>query len=294
MRIDRNKLILIVVAAVLTIALIALVVVALGDLKDRNNDVPDFTTVPTLQTQEGKDVEVPTPYGTLVFPSKWSKYVRISRTEDPELEIHFEAAFPSGKTQKLFDICFAGAQAPAVGQVVTADGVAVGVHVTHHLLKPDGSWSVNEIDAASEMLESLDDVLAGLNMVPVGTPVPVVDGETMSMETPYCKLYLPKRWLEEIRVSLDESKGYYQLIFEAVIGNHDPEQVFIISFGGDASVGSPIGLVKTENDVPILIRMHTPTPDTSEWGSVDRATWVALQESCIEELLKEIPGKDLV
>ena len=278
MRMNKNKLILIAVAAVLVIALTVLLVIALGDLKDRQNDVPQPTTVPSVQAQEGKDLDVNTPYGKMVFPGKWANYLKIQRTENPELKISFSADFPSGKNQPLFDIRFAEVQKPAVGQVVTAEGVAVGVHVTVHTFSPDGSWSVDEIDATNEMLESLNDVLAGLNMVPVGTPIPEIVGEEMSVDTPYCKLYLPKRWLEEIRVFVDESKGYYEVMFSAVIGDHDPVQVFSISFGADASYGQEAGVVKTENDVPVVIRMRSFSPDMEGWNSVDQLTLETLLE----------------
>jgi hypothetical protein len=285
---NKNKLILIAVAAVLVIALTVLLVIALGDLKDRQNDVPQPTTVPSVQAQEGKDLDVNTPYGKMVFPGKWANYLKIQRTENPELKISFSADFPSGKNQPLFDIRFAEAQKPAVGQVVTAEGVAVGVHVTVHTFSPDGSWSVDEIDATNEMLESLNDVLAGLNMVPVGTPIPEIVGEEMSVDTPYCKLYLPKRWLEELRITTDEAKGYYEVIFSAKIGAHDSVEVFAISFGADESYGPQAGLVKTENDIPIVIRLRSFDLDTKDWGSVDRSTLLALQED-VNVLLAKLP-----
>lgn len=294
MRIDKRKLILIIAAVALAIVLAVLVIIALGDLKNRKKDVPLETTAPTIQAQEGEDKIVETPYGKMKFPGKWVQYLTVERSEKPDLTIRFTAKLPSGKVQNLFDVRFGEAVDPAVGQVVSPEGVAIGVHVTVHPFNPDGSWAVDEIDATNEMLESLNEVLSGLNMVPVGTPIPEINGEEMSIDTPYCKLYLPKRWLEEIRVSVDESKGYYEVVFNAVIGEHDPVQVFAISFGGDDSAGTSIGLVKTENDVPVLIRLRTPMPDTTEWGSVDRDTLVSLQETCVEELLKEIPGKDLV
>ena len=288
MRIDKSRLILIAVAAVLVIVLTVLVIIALGELKDRKQDVLQNTTAPTVQAQEGADVEVETPYGKMVFPGKWAAYLKVQRTEEPELEIRFAANFPSGNNQPLFDVRFAEAQDPAVGQVVTAEGVAVGVHVNVHLSTFDGSWSVSEMDVVNEMQECLNDVLAGLNMVPVGTPIPEINGEEMFYDTPYCKLYLPKRWLEEVSVALNETKDYYEIIFSAKIGDHDPVQVFAISFGADESHGPQVGLVKTENDVPVLIRLSSFDLDTEGWGSVDRSTLLTLQED-VNVLLAKLP-----
>ena len=286
MRFDKNRLILIAVAAVLVIVLAALVIIALGDLNDRKNELPQPTNAPTVQPQEGQDVPVKTPYGTMVFPGKWSAYLHIDRVEQPELKICFTANLPSGKVQNLFDIRFGEALDPAVGQVVTSEGVSVGVHVTIHPFDPDGSWSVNEIDAATEMIESLNDVLEGLHMVPLGTPIPEISGDEMAIDTPYCKLYLPKRWVEELRIAVDESDGY-EVVFSAVIGQHDPVRIFAVNFGGSESRGHAVHTLKTENDVPFVVRARIFDLDTQGWATVDRSTLLAMQED-LNHLLEKL------
>lgn len=289
MRIDKNRLILIAVAAVLVIALTVLLIIALGDLKDRKNDGPQQNTAPTVQAQDGEDIITVTPYGNLVFPGKWAHYVTVSRKENPDLTVSYTANLPSGKVQKLFDIRFGEAMAPAVGQVVSSEGLAVGVHVTVHPFNPDGSWAVNEIDAVNEMLESLTKLLDGLNMIALGTPIPEIDGEAMSFNTPYCKLYLPKRWLEEIRVSVDESDGY-EMVFSAVIGTHEPVKVFAVNFGGSEERGQVVCTLNTENDVVFAVRARIFDLETEGWGSVDRSTLVTVQEDLnflLEKLMQE-------
>ena len=289
MRIDKNRLILIAVAAVLVIALTVLLIIALGDLKDRKNDGPQQNTAPTVQAQDGEDIITVTPYGNFVFPGKWAHYVTVSRKENPDLTVSYTANLPSGKVQKLFDIRFGEAMAPAVGQVVSSEGLAVGVHVTVHPFNPDGSWAVNEIDAINEMLESLTKLLDGLNMIALGTPIPEIDGEAMSFNTPYCKLYLPKRWLEEIRVSVDESDGY-EMVFSAVIGTHEPVKVFAVNFGGSEERGQVVCTLNTENDVVFAVRARIFDLETEGWGSVDRSTLVTVQEDLnflLEKLMQE-------
>jgi hypothetical protein len=289
MRIDKNRLILIAVAAVLVIALTVLLIIALGDLKDRKNDGPQQNTAPTVQAQDGEDIITATPYGNLVFPGKWAHYVTVNRKENPDLTVSYTANLPSGKVQKLFDIRFGEAMAPAVGQVVSSEGLAVGVHVTVHPFNPDGSWAVNEIDAVNEMLESLTKLLDGLNMIALGTPIPEIDGEAMSFNTPYCKLYLPKRWLEEIRVSVDESDGY-EMVFSAVIGEHEPVKVFAVNFGGSEERGQVVCTLNTENDVIFAVRARIFDLEAEGWGSVDRSTLVTVQEDLnflLEKLMQE-------
>lgn len=288
MRFDRNRFIFISLAAVLVIVLAVLVVIALGDLKDRQNDSPLETTAPTVQPQEeeAEPVITETPYGNLSIPGKWAEYLLVERSENPDLTISYTAKFPSGKVQKLFDIRFGEALDPAVGQVVSSEGLAVGVHVTIHPFDPDGSWSVTETDAVSEILESLNQVLEGLAMVPVGTPIPEFVGDEMAIDTPYCKLYLPKRWAEELRISVDETDGY-EVIFSAVIGKHEPVKIFAVNFGGSEATGQVVHTLMTENDVPYNVRARIFELGIGDWSSVDQNTVMAMQED-LNHLLQKL------
>lgn len=287
MRLNRSRIILIAVAAVLVIVLAVLVIVALSGLADRKNDNPRETIPPTVQPQQGGEKTVETPYGDLVFPGTWAQYVQVERIEQPELELHFAASFPSGKTQKLFDIRFGEALDPAVGQVVTTDGVAVGVHVTVYSFTPDGSWPVKEATAVSDMLESLNEMLDGLDMVPLGTPIPELEGDEMVIDTPYGKLYFPGRWAEELKLTIDETDGY-DLVFCAVIGGHEPVRLFALNFGGSDAMGNAAGTVKTENDVPVMVRVRSFELVLDGWSSVDRSTVNAMQED-VNHLLAKLP-----
>ena len=284
MRIDKNKIILIALAAVLAIVLMVLVMVALGDMADRKVPQTQSTTAPT-QSQTGEDVTVETPYGSLVFPGKWAEYLQVERSEDPDLTLSFIAKLPSGKVQNLFDIRFGEAVDPAVGQVVSAQGLAVGVHVNVQLCTFDGSWSVTEMDAVTQMQECLDAVLAGLDMVPLGTPIPEVSGDEMSIDTPYCKLYFPSRWAEELRLAVDETDGY-DLVFSAVIGGHEAVKIFAVNFGGSDAKGQVAHTLTTENQVHYNVRARIFDLQTQGWSSVDQATAVAMQEDMNHLLTK--------
>ena len=287
MRFDKNKIILIAVAVVLVIVLTVLVVIALGGLVNQKNDRPRETIPPTAQEQEGEDEIIDTPYGRLEFPGKWAQYLQVERIEEPELELQFSASFPSGKEQKLFDIRFGEALDPAVGQVVSVDGVAVGVHVTVYTFVPDGTWPVKEATAVSEMLEVLTELLDGLNMVPLGTPIPEVEGDEMVIDTPYGKVYFSGRWKEELKLTMDETDGY-ELIFCAQIGKHEPVRLFAVNFGGSSEKGTAVGTVQTENNIPITIRVRTFELNTTGWNAVDRSTVMAMQED-MNHLLSKLP-----
>lgn len=284
MRFDKNKMILIGVAAVLTIVLAVLVIVALGKMDDLKISQPQETTAPT-QPEVVEDLTVETPYGNLTFPGQWADHVLVERTEDPDLTIAFTAKLSDDKRHDLFDIRFGEAVDPAVGQVVSSEGVAVGVHVTVHPFNPDGSWAVKDSDMVSNMLECLDTVLAGLNMVPLGTPIPEISGEEMVIETPYCKLYFPVRWKEELRLTMDETDGY-DLVFHAVIGKYDAVPIFAVNFGGTDAKGSSVCRLTTENDVPFDVRARTFELELEGWSMVDQSTIMAMQEDLNHLLTK--------
>lgn len=286
MKIDKSRIILIVLAAVLAIALAVLVILALGDLSDRNTSQPQETTqTPTTEVPVGDDEIVQTPYGRLVFPGQWVSNLQVEREEEPDLIIRFLAKISGNKTHPLFDVRFGEALDPAVGQVVSAEGVAVGVHVTVHPFNPDGSWAVKDAELVSNMLECMNEVLDGLNMVPLGSPIPEIDGDEMALDTPYCKLYFPSRWLEELRLTVDESKGYYEVVFKAAIGEHEPIPIFAVNFGGE---GQSVGRVLTDNDVPIVIYARSFDINTEGWGSVDVSTLLAMRDD-INHLLSRLP-----
>lgn len=284
MRFDKSRVILIAAVAVLAIVLAVLVIVALGDMADRKVPQTQTTTAPT-QPQAGEDVTVETPYGSLVFPGQWGDYLQVERTEEPDLTICFIAKLPSGKVQNLFDIRFGEAVDPAVGQVVSAEGVAVGVHVTVHPFDPDGSWAVKDTEVVSEMLECVNEVLEGLNMVPLGTPIPDITGDEMAIDTPYCKLYFPSRWAEELRLTVEETDGY-DLIFSAVIGEHDAVAVFAVNFGGSEAMGKVVHSLMTENNVPFSVRVRTFELTLEGWSAVDQSTVMSMQEDLNHLLAK--------
>ena len=284
MRIDKTKMLLIALALVLAIVLLVLVIVALGDLAGRKDPQVD-PTVDTTQPQGGDDVTVQTPYGNMVFPGRWADYLQVEQTQDPDLTIHFIAKISDGKVHNLFDIRFGEAVDPAVGQVVSEEGLAVGVHVTVHSFAPDGSWAFKDAEAVEAMLECLNDVLSGLDMVPIGTPIPEIKGDEMAIDTPYCTLYFPARWKEELQLKVEQTDGY-DLIFSAVIGDHEAIPIFAVNFGGSDAMGQVAHTMVTENQIHFNVRARIFALKTEGWSSVDKSTVVAMQEDMNHLLAK--------
>lgn len=276
MRFDKNRIILIAVVAVLGFILAVLVIVALGDMVDRKVPQTQSTTAPT-QPQAGADVTVPTPYGELTFPGQWADYLQVERIEKPELKLEFIAQTPSGKIQKLFSIRFGEPSEPAVGQLLSPQGLPVGVYVTKYTFSPDGTWPLRESTAVSEMLQAVDQVVASLNLRPLGTPLPDADGEALEIETLYVNLYFPARWQEELRTTMSNTDGY-EVTFSAVINGHNPIKLFALNFGGSESAGEVVHTLIDENDVAFYVRLRTFPLETEGLSSLDQATVMAMQE----------------
>ena len=88
-----------------------------------------------------------------------------------------------------------------------------------------------------------------------------------------------------VSLTVDESKGYYEVVFKAAIGEHEPIPIFAVNFGGE---GQSVGRVLTDNDVPIVIYARSFDINTEGWGSVDVSTLLAMRDD-INHLLSRLP-----
>ena len=287
MKIDMKKRILIALAVVLAVVLVVLVIVALMGMDDKKpTSTPGNTTAPTQSGNPPADVVINTPYGNILFPGEWADYLEVERTDEPNLQLEFIAQMKSGKRQQLFALTFGEPKDPAVGQIGTADGVAVGVHVTNYEFAPDGTWQVKETTTVSAMQNALKDVLESLRISPLGTPMPEVQGDEIVIETPYAKLYLPGKWIEELQIKVDESNGY-DVTFYGVINGHDPIALFAINLGGKQ--GEIVHTLFDENDVAIPVGVRTFELKMAGWSTVDQMTAVAMVED-MNYLLAKLMG----
>lgn len=287
MRYDKSKLILIGVIALLLVVLVVLTIVALVGLGGNEPDSnPGGTTGPTQSNQQDQDHILKTPYGEIVFPEKLAKHLKVDRTETPELQLDFIAELDSGKEQKLFSLRFGAPEAPAVGQLVSGDGVVVGVYVTIYKFSPDDSWKTDEVALVTEMQEALNDVMQSLDPAPLGTQNPGTQ-EDVVIETPYGNLYFPGQWTEELKTTVDESDGY-EVVFQGVINGHDAIPLFAVNFGG--SKGTEVHTVCTENNVPVFVRLRTFELEMDDWSAVDQATARAMQED-LNHMLAKLRGE---
>lgn len=285
MRFDKKKIILTAVITVLLVVLAVLVIIALTSLNEQPPvKQPDRTTAATEPADTVEDHIIETPYCDIRFPGRYAEYLKVERTENPNLTLDFIAKMNSGKVQKLFTLGFGAAEVPAVGQVTSKDGVAVGVYVTTYEFEPDGTWSVKEAAIVDAMMETLNDVLKSMKISDLGTPIPEVEGDEVVIDTPYGKLYMPGKWVEELTVSVDQSDGY-KVTFYGTIGEHDAIALFAVNFGG--SEGSVVHTMYTENDVPFAVRVLAFELDIQDWNAVDQSTAKAMKED-INHLLAKL------
>ena len=204
-------------------------------------------------------------------------------TDGVNYGISFTAELESGKTQPLFTLQFGDAKEPAVGQLTTENGQVVGVYISLSDFDPDGTWSYKDTTIVTGMQEALNDVLASLNLQPLGTEPPELQGDELVIDTPYGKLYFPGQWAEELEVTTDESDGY-EVIFHGTIAGHDPQPIFAVNFGG--TKGTVVHTMNTENGVVFYVRLRTFELDTAGWSAVDQATIRAMQEDLNHLLAK--------
>lgn len=277
MNYNKNKIILTAVVAVLLVVLAVLVIIALTSLNDQPPAAtrPNHTTAATEPADSVEDHIIETPYCDIRFPGQYAEYLKVERTESPDLTLDFIAELDSGKVQKLFTLRFGAAEVPAVGQVTSKDGVAVGVYVTSYEFNPDGTWPVKEATAVDAMMESLNAVLKSMKISDLGTPIPEVEGDEIVIDTPYCKLYMPSVWAEELTVTVDQSDGY-MVTFFGTIADHEALPLFAVNFGGGE--GQVVHTLYTENDVPYFVRVKAFDLEIQDWNAVDQSTAKTMKE----------------
>ena len=277
MNFNVKRVVLIAVAALLAVALVVLVVIALSGLGNIGDQLTQPTTAPTEPTQPPEDHVIETPYGNICFPGQYAPYLEVEKTETPELTMKFIASMDSGKTHPLFDLRFGQPVEPAIGQVVTGDGIAVGVYLTKYQAGYDGTWPVKETELVSEMLALVDGLVAQLDMVALDAPIPEIQDGEIVIETPYCKLYFPERWKEELRIDVDQSKGY-ELLFIGNFGEHKGVKLFALNFGGGPEAGQIAHTLRTENDVQLHIYLRSFALEMDDWTALDADTARTMQE----------------
>lgn len=286
MKFDVKRIALIVAAALLAVVLVVLVVIALSGLGNRGENVTQPTTAPTQPSTPPADKVIETPYGNMVFPGEYAPYLQVERVEQPELTLNFIAKTESGRTQPLFDLRFGEAMEPAIGQVISDDGVAVGVYLTVHSFSPDGSWSLKDRTLVAEMLEQVNDLVDQLMLLPLGSPVPDVQDGEIVIDTPYCKLYFPERWKEDLRIAVTQTKGY-EVVFSGDIGEHKGVKLFAVNFGGGEDTGKIAHTIMTNKGVALHIYVRTYTLETEGWSSLDVNTAKTMQED-LNHLLSKL------
>lgn len=277
MRFDVKRIVLIAAAALLAVVLVVLMVIALSGLGNIGDNMTQPTTAPTQPTEPQEDHVIATPYGNILFPGQYAPYLQVEETENPELTLKFIAKMDSGKRQPLYELRFGQPVEPAIGQVVTDDGVAVGVYLNVYEATFDGTWPVKETALVSEMLELVNDLVEQLDMVDLSAPIPEVQDGEIVIETPYCNLYFPERWKEELRIDVDKTKGY-ELLFIGNIGEHKGVKLFALNFGGGPEAGQMAHTLRTDNDVQLHVYLRSYTLDTEGWSALDRDTAMTMQE----------------
>lgn len=288
MRYDKNRVLMIIVIALLTVLLTILTVFAVISLKERDQAAGAGSSAGTQNTTQSstptaEDQVIETPYGKMVFPGEWARYLKTELNDGADYGISFYAELESGKTQPLFSLQFGEPKHPAAGQVTTQDGVTVGVYVTVRDFVPDETWSDQETAIVTSMQEALNDVLDSLNLQPLGATPPELQGDELVIDTPYGSLYFPGQWVEELEITTDESDGY-EVIFHGAIGGHEAQPLFAVNFGG--TKGTVVHTMTTDNGVLFYVRLRTFELNTEGWSGVDAATIRAMQEDLNHMLSK--------
>lgn len=307
---EKKTLIWIVAAAVILVALLCL---GMGGGEVESTEPPVITTVPseaaeteeetTAPAEEPKeqmeiipcvDGEIETPYLTLRYPDALSDHLTVVNSEKDPYTLEFYALLEGKPEQRLFDVCLGENASGNLGTVETASG-ELPVGMTLYPFVPDENWTEGEINTVLAMQDAANYLVEQLPLVKksAATETPVVSEvipeanvvNYMSVKTPYCTLYYPVVWQDQVRVDQVEKETYRVRFYGRVDGKGE-KLLFSVIFGGDE--GEQVGVVTTDQDEKIPVYIVMENLILPGWSEEDAAEIYAMQEA-VNQLLGQMP-----
>lgn len=240
-------------------------------------EASESTEAPTQPA--ASDLEIETPYVTLVYPGQWSSQLQVEKIPGDPYRVIFNANLESGIRQELFTICFGGNLKDAVG-VVKVSGKEVPVQVYASEIIPGSDWAAEDTSVIYTMQECLNDVLVGLNLTtPQEKPQetePVEDDEAMTIDTPAGELVYPARWKDYLKLEIRQENGY-TVEFYAMLEGFDPVHLFDVHLDREQGI-YVMDLPASDGSVmKLYVDIFEIEPDNS-WTEAQKAIVFAMQE----------------
>ncbi len=251
-------------------------------------------TEPQLQVETIPCIngEIETPWLILQYPDALADHLVVAKLPGEPYTLEFYALLEGKPEQRLFDICLGGSG--NLGTVETASGeVAVGL--TLYPFEPDESWTQGEVDTILAMQDGANYLTENLPLVrePEASQAPVVSDvipesnvvNFMSFRTPYCTLYYPVVWQDQVRVDQVEKETCTVRFYGRVAGRGEKLLVSVI-FGGDE--GEQLGVVATDRDEMVTVNILLEELLLPGWSEEDIAQICAMQED-VNQLIAQLP-----
>ena len=268
--------------------------VAVTEATEVAEETTEPETEPEAQTETVPCVkgEIVTPYLTLYYPDALTDHLVVVKLPGEPYTLEFYALLEGKPEQRLFDLCLGGNG--NLGMVSTGSG-EIPVGMTIYPFQPDKFWSQGEVDTILAMQDAANTLLEQLPMVqePEETGAPVISEITpdsnvvnyMSFRTPYCTLYYPVAWQDQIRVDQVEKEVCIVRFYGCVAGKGE-KLLFSVIFGGDE--GEQIGALMTDRDELITVNIQMEELLLPGWSEEDKAEIYSMQED-VNQLIAKLP-----
>lgn len=231
-----------------------------------------------------KDVAIDTPYGQLKYPGKWGNQLYVDTVDDDVYTISCYARINENSQCHLFDMYFGGEIGTGIGEIVTDAEKRVTVRVVSYPIERTEDLSETQIFNLYAMQEVLSDLIDQLPLVQNDDSS---DSEDLVVETPYCSLYFPGKWEQNLVVESIDGE-IYGVAFWGKMGFKDPQKLFTISFGGTEG----ILLGELENDsgekIPVYVIPIEFFPD-EDWTKDEIDGIYSMQEE-MNYLISKLSG----
>lgn len=267
---------------------------AVTEATEAVEETTEPVTEPEVQAETVPCVngEIETPYLTLYYPDALSDLLVVVKLPGEPYTLEFYALLEGKPEQRLFDVCLGGDG--NLGMVSTVSG-EIPVGMTLYPFQPDKTWSQGEVDTVLAMQDAANALLEQLPLVqePEETGAPVISEiapdsnvvNYMSFRTPYCTLYYPVTWQDQIRVDQVEKEVCTVRFYGRVSGKGE-KLLFSVIFGGDE--GEQVGALMTDRDELVTVNIQMEELILPGWSEEDQAEIYSMQEA-VNQLIAQLP-----
>lgn len=263
---------------------------------DKNQDIEESSATKDGQeannTQRDGLIKIETKYGTLLFPEKYSEYLKQKEVAESAVTTEIFSMVYDDMETELFRVYFGGEQiGDAIGALTTDSGeILIYISVCEY---DEYYFDEESYEIYSVLMEGLDTVISSIWNHPQFTDLKKVEIKEEERELSYWNFSLP----ENMELEETEESGYYLARFYGTVNNQKYELYSLAV--GEPTLETVLGVYEVDG-APVLISVESyDLPNMENWeerhmgqiytmmGSINTVIQTVMSSEGFSE---EIPG----